>query len=145
MIITSVVGIIGYYAWFVVNRQFVTFHHRSLEIGKYYRLSAIWQKDFDKATGIEDTPDDRHLVFSRADTIIRYSIDNNLVVRQTGNLTDSFPLPVTNIDIRYVDDSLPLIEAITLTTRVNGDSVLLSGKKRYSSKEIMTAEKQEHE
>lgn len=145
MVITSVVASVVYYSYSLLNHQFNQYSRRSMEIKKYYLLSDIWQKDFDKADAICDTLDNRHFIFTHSDTLVRYSIDSNVIVRQAAGIVDSFKLQATHADIIYVNDSLPLIQAITLTTIVNGDTVLLSGNKLYSSKEIMSAETLQHD
>jgi len=145
MVITSVVVSFVYYSYFLLNNQFNTYSHRSMEIKQFYLLSGIWQRDFERADAIFDTLDSRHFVFSHSDTIVRYSFDTNTIVRQSGGSVDSFTLPATHADIVYVNDSLPLIKEIALITIVNGDSMLLLGNKLYSSKEIMFAEKLQHD
>lgn len=145
MIITAIVVSMAYYSWFLVSAQFNKYTHRSMEIENYYLLSHIWQKDFEKADAIWDSIDDKHIVFIHDDTCIRYSIGSNCIVREANAITDSFGIRVGHTDFVYVDDTIKLIKAITLSTIINGDSVLLSGNKLYSSKEIMSAQTITHE
>jgi hypothetical protein len=137
-----------------------------MEIKKYYLLSAVWQKDFERAGTIVDTIDDRHFIFYRGDTLVRYAIGDSVIVREevgpapeavgqpweavgpvleTPGQRDSFAMRIVRVNIGYLDDSTRLIREITLNTVINGDSVLLSGAKTYSAKEIMFAQITNHD
>ena len=166
LVISSVVISIAYYSYFLVNHQFNEYRRRSMEIKKYYLLSAIWQKDFERAESIVDTIDDRHFIFNNGDTSVRYSIGDSVIVRETAGPAqeapgqaretegqtgealgqpDSFAMRIVRVNIGYLDDSTRLIREITLNTIINGDSVLLSGARIYSAKEIMYAQIPDHE
>jgi hypothetical protein len=154
LVISSVVISIAYYSYFLVNHQFNEYRRRSMEIKKYYLLSAIWQKDFERAGSIIDTIDDRHFIFYRGDTAVHYSIGDSVIVREAAGPSremvglaseapgqpDSFAIRIVRVNIDYLDDSSRLIREITLNTMINGDSVLLSGARTYSAKEIMYAQ-----
>jgi hypothetical protein len=145
LVISSVVMSIAYYSYFLVNHQFNEYRRRSMEIKKYYLLSTIWQKDFERAGTIVDSIDDRHFIFNRGDTSVHYSIGDSAIVREAAGQPESFALRIVRVNIRYLDDSTRLIREITLDTIINGDSVLLSGAKTYSAKEIMFAQIPNHD
>jgi prepilin-type N-terminal cleavage/methylation domain-containing protein len=152
LVISSVVISIAYYSYFLVNHQFNEYRRRSMEIKKYYLLSLVWQTDFERAGTIVDTIDDRHFIFYRGNTLVRYSIGDSVIVREeagpaleTPGQRDSFAMRIVRVNIGYLDDSTRLIREITLNTVINGDSVLLSGAKTYSAKEIMFAQITNHD
>src|SRR5579863_9625999 len=121
MVITSVVVSIAYYSWFLIGNQFTKYHRRSMEIQNFYLLSDIWQKDFERADAVRDSIDNRHFLFNDSGTSIRYSIDSNTIVREANGSIDSFPIHPGTPVVTLLNDSLPLIRAITIPVFLNGD------------------------
>jgi hypothetical protein len=145
LLISTIVISMGYFAYFLLNRQFDRYLSRTSKIKEYSLLATAWQIDFDRADRIVDTVDKAHILFNRGDTVIRYSINDSSVIRESGQSRDSFALRAVVLDTRLVDDSLPLVKAITLGINLNQTTVLLPGIKTYSAREIMLTQKSPHE
>jgi competence protein ComGF len=145
MLITSVVTAIAYNAYYLLTREFISLNRRSMERNKFLILSRVWQNDFDRAVAIRNTLDDRHFILTCAEALIRYDIGHSYIIREANGSVDSFMVRSGEPNIIYLNDSLPLVRSIIIPVVVNGDSVLLSGDKLYSSEEIMSAEITPHE
>lgn len=140
MLIASVVAAIAYNALYIVSRQFFSYRNRSAANNTYFLLSTAWQNDFDRADAILDTFDNRLIIFKVEGAQVRYLIDSNRIVRQTTGSIDSFPFNAGTPIVTLLNDSLPLIRAITIPVFLNGDTILLSGDKLYSSQQILSAQ-----
>jgi prepilin-type N-terminal cleavage/methylation domain-containing protein len=140
MLIASVVAAIAYNAFYMLNRQFLSFRNRSAANNIYFLLSTAFQNDFDRALAIRDTLDNRHLIFTEAGNQIRYEIGQSFIVRQSNGSIDSFLFHAGEPVVTLLNDSLPLISAIAIPVYLNGDTILLSGDKLYSSQQIMSAQ-----
>ena len=145
LLISTIVISMGYFAYFLLNRQFDRYLSRTSKIKEYTLLATAWQIDFDRADRIVDTLDKEHILFNRQDTLVRYSINANSIIRESGGSRDSFALAATVLDTRLVDDTVRLIKEIKLSIAINKTLVLLSGTKTYSAKEIMLNQKSQHE
>jgi hypothetical protein len=145
LVIISTVASTAYYAWFVVTTQFVAHRRRSTEINNFYLLTTAWQKDFDRADAIHATLGSRRFIFYFSNTSIRYDVDGKFIIRSENSVKDSFAVGPGLPIVYSLSDSVPLIASITIPVIVNGDSVLLSGEKLYSSQQILSAEINSHE
>ena len=111
----------------MLNRQFFSYRNRSAANNTYFLLSTALQNDFDRADAILDTPDNRHLIFTEAGTQTRYEIGQSFIVRQSNGSIDSFLFHAGEPIVTLLNDSLPLIRAITIPVFLNGDTHMCWG------------------
>jgi prepilin-type N-terminal cleavage/methylation domain-containing protein len=140
MLIASVVTAIAYNAYYMLNRQFLSYRNRSASNNTYFLLSTAFQNDFDRALAIQDTLDNRHLIFTGPGTQTRYEIGQSFIVRQSNGSIDSFLVHSGEPVVTLLNDSISLIRAITIPVYLNGDTILLSGDKLYSSQQFLSAQ-----
>jgi prepilin-type N-terminal cleavage/methylation domain-containing protein len=140
MLIASVVAAIAYNAYYILSRQFFSYRNRSAANNTYFLLATAWQNDFERADAILDTLDYRHIIFRSEGAQVRYEIGQSFVVRQSNGTIDSFLVHPGAPDVTLLNDSLPLIRAATIPIFLNGDTILLSGDKLYSSQQILSAQ-----
>ncbi|HXB93046.1 MAG TPA: hypothetical protein VNU72_12180 [Puia sp.] len=137
LLISSVVISTGYYVYLLMHRQFDTYRKRAMEIDRYHLLAVALQNDFDRSASVERGDDDQ-LLCKWTDTLVSYSfLPGNVVRTLPGGVADSFRFKTAITDIRYVDDSLPLVDGIRMQVEVDGEQVLLLVQKMYSSQEIL--------
>ena len=84
LLISTIVISMGYFAYFLMNRKFERYLSRTSKIKEYSLLATAWQIDFDRADRIVDTADKAHILFNRGDTVIRYSINDSSIIRESG-------------------------------------------------------------
>lgn len=142
LLISSTLMVLSYYTFFLVSRQFGRYRSRTAQIRDYRLMATAWQSDFDRAEWIRDSVESggEQILFTHGDTLVRYSLHAGILVRVFRDRPDSFPLPASFNDILYLNDSLRLITSMRLNSIVNGEKVILTGEKIYSSAEIMQAE-----
>lgn len=137
LLISAVVVSTGYYAYFLVRHRFDIYRMRAAGIDRYHLLARALQKDFDRCESVKPGGDNQFLC-RWTDTLVSYRFFPGSVVRtMPGGIVDSFLLKTTVKDIRYIDDSLPLVDAIRMQVEVDGEQVPLLVQKMYSSQEIL--------
>jgi hypothetical protein len=141
LLIGSIVISMAYYVLFLFNRQFADYRYRVSEIRRFYLLETALQHDFEKADIIRDTLEGVGLIINYGDTLVQYSINGNLVMRESLGVVDSFPIKTKVGEVRYLNDTLPLVLKVALQVEVNREPVLLTVNKTYSAEQIMNAQK----
>lgn len=145
LLISSIVISMGYAAYFLLNGQFARYRARVQKMTEYDLLATAWRNDFERSDAITDTLDNGHILFSRQDGLVRYSINSGYVLRESDGSRDSFPLRATVQDTWYADDTIRLIKGIRMNLELNGGRVLLIGAKTYSAGQLMYAQKLHHD
>ncbi len=143
--ISSLITFIAWYAQSMLQRQFGRYQRDAMQLAKFRLLASALHHDADKADCIRDTVDDRHWIFSHADTAVYYTIEDSTISRSYWSegvaFTDTFQLKGVVRQLYHLNDSLLLITAIQLSVDVNRTPVEITEEKQYSAGQIIDAQK----
>ena len=141
LLISSIVISVAYYAFYLIKHQFDRAWKETAAIRTFDEFSTALSNDVERGQWITDSLDSKQLSIGWNDSLIRYTIDTAWVVRETAWASDTFKLKTRVEKILYISDSLPLIRAVTFVAEIDKVQVPLLKEKRYSTKELMDAEK----
>jgi type II secretory pathway component PulJ len=145
MVISAIVVGFCYYAWLFVRRQTITYQARSRLVNEYYLLSTALQRDAERADAIKDELDKGHVEFIHEGGAAGYLFNRLSVMRGTADVQDTFRIKAAIDSVRYVNDSLHLIEKIFLHVEMDTVEMHFFINKVYSAGQIMKAEEEQHE
>lgn len=124
-------------AYLLIQRyygNFSTIYKHNYEVTSFH---AILQNDIDRSHHVSGDSYNMYM-FSDKDTLAKYTIENECVVRTCPLLTDTFRLQVKNTDIKTINAQTDYINTVSFTISHDGEDLTMRFDKIYSHKVLFT-------
>jgi|GEM_PF-3122393 hypothetical protein len=145
MLISAIVVAIVFYAWSLFSAQLQRRQAQSGKMAEYVLFHRALGRDVEKAQRISDSAGYGSLRMDIDGHRVGYSIGADYILRDLDGVGDTFHLGGKVRQVRYVNDSIPLISILQLLITVDREDLVLTLRKEYTSAELLMAEKERGE
>jgi Tfp pilus assembly protein PilE len=138
LLISSVVIGIVYYAYLLFNSQFTGYRQKSALVNEYHIFRKAFQIDMERAHVIQRLPAGQ-FVFVGTDSAgaTQYQFNNDVIVRESANGTDTFTIKNNGYDLVAINDSSMLVEKIVIHLSMNDIPLNAVFYKQYSAAQLI--------
>ncbi len=144
LLISSIVIGITYYAFLFFTKQYNSYQRKSEEFTEYRLFKKAFQHDLESADFVADSIPNSILMKGDSSEVT-YTWDSSAVIRQDGEVSDSFRLKNINVVVSHINDTLKSAKQIVFRFTFNKTFFETMFTKQYSAAQLMEAEKKNNE